>query len=212
MNYPIVILISGNGSNLQAIINAINKGKCRASIATVVSNHQDAYGLKRAKEAGLNCHCVKVHSGESREEYDKRLVDIIQPYHPKLIVLAGFMRILSAYFVSSFPQQIIYIHPSLLPKYPGLNTHRQVLQNQDREHGISIHYVDQTLDAGPLIYQEKLQVHTNESEAQLIQRIHHLEHKAYPRIVDYFAKQRISLENQTVLFDGQPLTNAESLP
>lgn len=206
MSYPIVVLISGNGSNLQAIIDAIADKHCSAHIAAVISNRDDAYGLIRAQQAGIPTFVVNKQAGETRIIYDQRLEQAIAPFQPKLIVLAGFMRILSAEFVAHFKHQILNIHPSLLPKYPGLNTHSQVLANGDLEHGITIHIVTAELDAGPILCQSKLRVSPHETESGLIERIHALEHQAYPMVIDWFATKRITLEDEIFHLDQQPLS------
>lgn len=179
----IVILISGNGSNLQAIIDAIESGKLNAKIECVISDKPDAYGLERAAKYHIPCEVVIKQSGESREQYDKRLMTVINQYQPTLIALAGFMRILSKHFVEKFSGKLINIHPSLLPKYPGLHTHQQVLHNSDTEHGCTIHYVTEEVDGGPIIGQAKLQVHANDTEESLKERIHVLEHQLYPEVI-----------------------------
>lgn len=205
MDFPIVVLISGQGTNLQAIIDAIAAKKCPARIAAVVSNQDHAYGLVRAKQAGIPTITVIPKIGESRVEYDARLYEAIAPFQAQLIVLAGFMRILSPAFIAHFPSAIINIHPSLLPKYPGLNTHEKVLANGDSTHGITIHIVTDALDAGPILHQLILSIHPNDTLTSLKERIHHLEHQAYPDVISWFAKQRISLDGDTYLLDQRPL-------
>lgn len=183
MTSNIVVLISGNGSNLQAIIDAIESGNINAKIACVISDKPDAYGLQRAAKHQIPCEVVVKNINETREQYDMRLVSVINHYQPELIVLAGFMRILSKNFVEAYNGKLINIHPSLLPKYPGLHTHKQVLQNGDSEHGCTIHYVTEEVDGGPIIAQAKLQVNPDDTEETLKQRVHVLEHQLYPEVI-----------------------------
>ena len=184
----IVILISGNGSNLQAIIDAIESKKLTAQIKCVISDKADAYGLQRAHQHKITCEVVSKKSNETREQYDHRLILVINQYQPQLIALAGFMRILSKKFVEAYSGKLINIHPSLLPKYPGLHTHQQVLHNGDTEHGCTIHHVTEEVDGGPIIGQAKLQVHANDTEESLKERIHVLEHQLYPEMIQQLLK------------------------
>ncbi|MCB1826776.1 MAG: phosphoribosylglycinamide formyltransferase [Coxiellaceae bacterium] len=178
----IVVLISGNGSNLQAILDA------NIPISAVISNEADAFGLERARKANIPAHIVNHRDFESRDQFDKALQEQIEVYQPNLIVLAGFMRKLGKAFVEHYENKIINIHPSLLPKYPGLHTHRKVLENKDKEHGVSIHIVTTELDAGPLLAQEKLSVHPDDTEESLKKRIQIIEHKLYPAVIQQLLK------------------------
>lgn len=205
MKTHLVVLISGNGSNLQSIIDAIENGSINATLAGVISNNPDAFGLVRAQKHGIPI-CVLPHRDyANREQYDAALLAKTQAFHPDLIILAGFMRILTPVFVSPLQGKIINIHPSLLPKYPGLHTHAQVLHNQDQEHGVTIHFVTPELDAGPIICQTRLKVDAKDTEETLKQRIHQLEHMAYPQVVQWFAKKSLRLENNHVFLNGLPL-------
>ena len=201
----IVVLISGNGSNLQAIIDAIAQTKLNAVIKAVVSNKADAFGLERAKQAGISTEILTRKSAENREAYDIRLHALLETYQPELIVLAGFMRILSAEFVHHYSGKIINIHPALLPKYPGLDTHAQVIANGDTEHGISIHYVTDVLDGGPVICQARFTVNPEDNAQSLPLRIHKLEHKAYPLVINWLANAQLKLDENTVHLDDCPL-------
>jgi len=185
----VVVLISGNGSNLQAIIDAIEAGQLNVEIACVISDKADAYGLQRAEKHQIPTEILTKQTQETREQYDERLITLIQQYQPELIVLAGFMRILSKYFVETFTGKIINIHPSLLPKYPGLHTHQQVLQNGDTEHGCTIHYVTEDVDAGEIIAQAKLTVNSDDTEETLKQRVHALEHQLYPATIQKYLNE-----------------------
>tara|TARA_B100000035_G_C21005098_1_gene556898 strand:- start:313 stop:960 length:648 start_codon:yes stop_codon:yes gene_type:complete len=194
----LAILLSGNGSNLQAIIDNISTGKLKADIKIVISNNQDAFGLKRASENGIKNLCVDNKKFDHRESYDRELIKILKQEKVDLIVLAGFMRILGSNFVKSFPNKIINIHPSLLPKYPGLYTHRKVLENKDEEHGVTVHFVDEGLDTGLIIGFMKLKVKDGENEKDLEEKIHKLEHYIYPKILSEFQESKISIDNNVI--------------
>ena len=201
----LVVLVSGNGSNLQAIIDQIEKGILRATITCVVSDKNDAHGLVRAQQHGIPATTVTAQPGEPREEYDNRLQTAIDAHQADWILLAGFMRILSDQFVIRNLGRLINIHPSLLPKYKGLNTHQRVLDAGDPVHGASVHYVTPELDDGPVIMQSTLQIDPHESADALKQKIHELEHQLYPDVVQLLCDQRLELSGQQVLFDGQAL-------
>ena len=196
----IVVLISGNGSNLQAIIDSCESGDIDGEITDVISNKSNAYGLRRAIKANIPTKILDDTSFNSREEFDKALFNYLLDVDADLIVLAGFMKILNKKTTDRFYGKIINIHPSLLPKYPGLNTHTKVIENKDIYHGISIHYVSSELDAGPIIAQGKITVKVNESLERLEDRIHKLEHITYPKIIDLICKNEIYLENDSVRY------------
>lgn len=181
----IIVLISGNGSNLQAIIDA------DIDVTAVISNESDAFGLERARKANIPAHIVDHRDFANRDAFDKALQQQIDVYKPDLIVLAGFMRRLGEDFVNHYENKMINIHPSLLPKYPGLHTHRKVLENNDREHGVSIHIVTADLDAGPLLAQEKLIVNSDDTEASLKNRIQLIEHQLYPAIIKKIIQKKL---------------------
>jgi phosphoribosylglycinamide formyltransferase 1 len=201
----IVILISGGGSNLQSIIDHIADNTLNATIAAVISNKSDAYGLQRAKKANINTEIIDHKQYGNREAFDSELTRIIEKYQPQLIVLAGFMRILTDDFVDHFFGKMINIHPSLLPRHRGLNTHKRALEAGDKEHGLSIHYVSSELDGGPVIIQKTVPVLKNDSEASLAQRVLTQEHQAYPEVIQWFAQQRLQLVDNQVLMDNKPL-------
>jgi len=189
VNFRIIVLISGHGSNLQAIIDAITHKKVAAEIAAVISSCKDAYGLRRAIQANIPQHVISKHDHPDPERYDTALAEIINRYHADLIVLAGYMRILTPAFVQRFQGKIINIHPSLLPKYRGLNTHQRVLDAGETEHGVTIHYVTDNLDAGPIIAQQALTIKPGETAAELKQRIQAIEHQLYPQVIAQLAQQ-----------------------
>lgn len=172
----IVVLISGSGSNLQSLIDSCHSGEIDAQIAAVVSNQGNAYGLVRAQKAGIPAFYLDATQYTDRQAYDTALLEYIEQYQPDLIVLAGFMRVLTAPFVNHFTGKLLNIHPSLLPKYPGLHTHRKALENGDKEHGTSVHFVTEQLDGGPVILQAKVPIFTGDTEELLIERVKTQEH------------------------------------
>jgi len=202
----IVVLISGNGSNLQAIIDDIHDDEVDAQIVAVISNKSTAYGLQRAQQAGIDAITLENNADTSRQEYDKKLQQHIDKYKPDLIVLAGFMRILSNDFVNHFQGKLINIHPSLLPKYQGLNTHQRVLDAGDSHHGASVHFVIPKLDAGPLILQAEVPIHKDDSVAELAQRVHQQEHIIYPLVIKWFAEGRVKMHEGKTYKDGKELS------
>jgi phosphoribosylglycinamide formyltransferase 1 len=185
----LVVLISGNGGNLQAIINAIEAKTLNAEIVAVFSNKAEAYGLIRAKQHGLFHKVILFQKGMTREQYDQQLLAEIIPLQPDYIVLAGFMRILSAGFINRFPERILNIHPSLLPKYPGLHTHEKAIANQDQLHGCTVHLVTEDLDAGPILGQMSLEILAEDTPESLQQRVFALEHQLYPAVIQRLAEQ-----------------------
>ncbi len=187
----LVVLISGNGSNLQAIIDEIKNNNLPARIVAVISNKADAYGLERAKKAGIEQYILSHRDFEEREQYDQQLKTIIDEYQPDLIILAGFMRILSNKFVEYFSHKMMNIHPSLLPKYKGLNTHQRALDAGDKEHGCSVHFVTPELDDGPVVLQATVPVKDNDTVETLAARVHEQEHKIYPKAIRLFAENKI---------------------
>lgn len=200
----IVVLISGNGSNLQAIIDGCDDN-LQAEVVGVISNKPDAYGLVRAHHGEIDTSCVIAHPDESRAEYDARLMTVIEQYQPDLIVLAGFMRILTDDFVNHYLGRMINVHPSLLPKYTGLNTHQRAIDAKESEHGASVHFVTPELDAGPVILQAKVPVYEDDTADMLAARVHEQEYAIYPLVVKWFSHQRLNLQNGQAYLDGNPI-------
>lgn len=201
----VVVLLSGSGSNLQALIDSSRAEDSPVRIRAVVSNRADAYGLQRAAAAGIDT-LVLDHAGfDGREAFDAALMARIDAFAPDLVVLAGFMRILSGTFVRHYQGRLLNIHPSLLPKYKGLHTHRRALEAGDTEHGCSVHFVTEELDGGPLVVQAVVAVAPDDTADSLAQRVHHQEHQIYPLAVHWFAQGRLRLGEQGALLDGQPL-------
>ncbi|WOD06982.1 phosphoribosylglycinamide formyltransferase [Marinomonas sp. GJ51-6] len=205
MSYPIVVLISGSGSNLQALIDQSLQGKLNINICAVISNKADAYGLERAKSAGIATHALSHKSFDSREEFDTELQKIIDQYQPKLVVLAGFMRILTETFTKHFEGRMLNIHPSLLPKYKGLNTHQRAIDAKEAEHGVSVHFVSSELDAGAVILQASTKIENNETADTLATKVHSLEHIIYPLAVKWFSEERLSYDNGQAILDGKAI-------
>ncbi|MFK7862721.1 MAG: phosphoribosylglycinamide formyltransferase [Pseudohongiellaceae bacterium] len=199
----VVVLISGNGSNLQAIIDA---SSCSAyEVVAVISNKQDAYGLTRARQANIQTAVLDHKRFASRLEFDTALINIIDPLKPDLLVLAGFMRILSVEFVQHYAGKTLNIHPSLLPKFPGINTHQRAIDAKETEHGASVHFVTEELDGGPVVAHVKLAIADRENAEQLQARVAEQEHKLFPFVIDLFSKGRLKMEKQVALLDSKTL-------
>ena len=201
----IVVLISGNGSNLQAIIDACKLKKINATVAAVFSNKTDAFGLERARAAEIPAHALTASQFADRAAFDRELMLEIDAYAPDLVVLAGYMRILSPEFVGHYAGRLINIHPSLLPKYPGLNTHSQVLENGDEVHGTSVHFVTEELDGGPVILQAKVPVFEGDDEEDITARVQNQEHAIYPLVVSWFVEGRLEMRENSAWLDGNKL-------
>lgn len=198
----IVVLISGNGSNLQAILEACEANMPNAQVAAVFSNKADAYGLERAKQFDVNGHFVDPKAFESREDFDAELMKQIDEYQPDVIVLAGYMRILSSAFVSHYLGKMINIHPSLLPKYPGLHTHQRAIDAEDKEHGTSVHFVTEELDGGPVVLQAKVPVFEDDDADALAARVQTQEHNIYPMVTKWLVEGRLSMTEGKAYLDG----------
>ncbi|AWA99713.1 phosphoribosylglycinamide formyltransferase [Vibrio harveyi] len=198
----IVVLISGNGSNLQAILEACEDNMPNAQVAAVFSNKADAYGLERAKQFDVNDHFVDPKAFDSREDFDAELMQQIDEYQPDVIVLAGYMRILSSAFVSHYLGKMINIHPSLLPKYPGLHTHQRAIDAGDKEHGTSVHFVTEELDGGPVVLQAKVPVFEDDDADTLAARVQTQEHKIYPMVTKWLVDGRLSMTEGKAYLDG----------
>jgi phosphoribosylglycinamide formyltransferase-1 len=201
----IVVLISGNGNNLQALIDRSKTTGCSYRIAAVFSNQAAAYGLQRAKLAGISQHCLQHSEFADRAAFDRALQQAIDRYHPRLIVLAGFMRILTPEFVRHYQGRMLNIHPSLLPAYRGLDTHRRVLEAGDTLHGASVHFVTEELDGGPVILQSKISVLSGDTPQSLAERVHQQEHLIYPLVVNWYAEGRLRMLHNGISFDGRTL-------
>lgn len=201
----IVVLISGNGSNLQAIIDACAQEKINGTLSAVFSNKAHAYGLERARNANIPAFALNPKDYEDRNAFDNALMAQMDEYHPDLVVLAGYMRILSPEFVAHYRGKMLNIHPSLLPKYPGLDTHKQVLENGDTEHGATVHFVTQELDGGPVILQANVPVFPGDDEAIIAARVQVQEHAIYPLVISWFTRERLTMRENQAWLDGAPL-------
>lgn len=199
----VVVLISGNGNNLQALIDASSNSGY--TISHVISNNPDAFGLERAQRCGIASTVLNHRDFGTRGEFDSALQLAIDAQNPDLVVLAGFMRILGPEIVKNFSGRMLNIHPSLLPKYPGINTHQRVLDAGDREHGATVHFVTEELDRGPLIAQGRILVNANDTAQELAARVLIREQQLYPTVVTWFASGRLSLQQDRAVMDGAAL-------
>jgi len=200
-----VVLVSGNGSNLQAFIDAVAASELDLDLAAVISNRADAYGLQRARDAGIEDVCVPSRGVADRDMYDRQLAGTIERYSAQLVILAGFMRILGKPIVERFAGRMLNIHPSLLPKFPGLDTHARALAAGEREHGCTVHFVTEELDGGPPIIQARVAVAADDDADSLARRVLALEHKVYPRAAALFVAGRVRCVDQHCYLDGHRL-------
>jgi len=201
----IVVLLSGNGSNLQNIIDKLHNTELNnqhVEIVAVLSNKADAYGLQRAQDAGIKHKAIISKGVSSREQYDALLSREIDQYQPDLIVMAGFMRILSAQFIDKYTGKMLNIHPSLLPKYQGINTHQRAIDAGDSAHGASVHFVTEELDSGATVLQARVPVFSEDSAKDLAERVLTQEHLIYPLAIQWFLSGRLSMVNNHALLDG----------
>lgn len=201
----IVVLISGSGSNLQAILEACEANIPTAQVAAVFSNKADAYGLERAKQFNVDGLFVDPKTFDSREAFDAELMKQIDQYKPDAVILAGYMRILSSEFVQHYMGKMINIHPSLLPKYPGLHTHQRAIDAKDKEHGTSVHFVTEELDGGPIVLQAKVPVFEDDDAATLAARVQTQEHTIYPIVTKWLVEDRLKMLNGKAWLDGKEL-------
>lgn len=201
----IVVLISGSGSNLQALLDSCAAGFIPGKITGVISNKATAFGLKRAEAAGISTAVLSHKGFDSREDYDQALIAAIEQFAPDLIVLAGFMRILTPEFVQHFSGKLLNIHPSLLPKYQGLATHQRAIAAGDTVHGCSVHFVTEQLDGGPVVLQAKVPIFPGDDVDAVAERVHAQEHQIYPLVVRWFCQDRLQQRANEAWLDGQVL-------
>lgn len=197
----IAVLISGYGGNLQAIIDALEAEKLQGNIVAVISDKESAYGLVRAQLHGIPAYALTPEPGEPRAAYDERLLTLLEDVSPDLVVLAGFMRILSPRLVEHFSGRMLNIHPALLPKYRGLHTHERALENGDTEHGATVHFVTNDLDAGPIIAQSRVAVKPMDTPDTLSDRVTRKEHKLYPQVIAWFTAGKLRLDKSKVILN-----------
>lgn len=204
---PIVVLLSGRGSNLKAILDAIHNNKLPVKVCAVISNRREAKGLAYAQQAGIETHTLNANDYADRESFDQAMLEIIDTFNPALVVLAGYMRILTPGFVRHYTGRLINIHPSLLPAFRGLDTHRRALEAGVRQHGASVHFVTEELDGGPVVLQATVPVNQDDSSEILAARVLTQEHRILPTVIGWFADHRLDWNNGQVLLDGKPLTS-----
>jgi phosphoribosylglycinamide formyltransferase-1 len=204
----LVILVSGGGSNLQSLIDGCATGQINATVAAVISNNPEAGGLERAAKAGIPNLAIDHRTFESRASFDQSLSELIDNFSPDLVILAGFMRILTEKFVHHFLGRMMNIHPSLLPAYPGLNTHRRAIEAGDKQAGATVHFVTPELDGGPSIIQAQVNIEATDNEASLAAKVLDFEHKIYPKAVQWFCDNRLVMENYQVKFDESPIPDS----
>jgi phosphoribosylglycinamide formyltransferase-1 len=208
---PVVVLLSGRGSNMRAIAEQAQQNKLPIEIRAVVSDKADAGGIAIAHDIGIATATLSPKEFAHRDAFDAALAKQVESFSPKLVVLAGYMRILSGVFVRQFLGRLINIHPSLLPKYPGLHTHRRALEAGDRQHGATVHFVTEELDAGPAILQGRVSVLTDDTEATLSARVQQAEHIIYPQSVAWFAEGRVAMRDGHTWLDGKPLVSTPTI-
>jgi len=201
----IVVLISGSGSNLQALIDACTAGAIQGSIVAAISNRPQVYGLERARLAGIETQTLDHKNFADRAEFDQALMELIDSYQPDAVVLAGFMRILTANFVQHYSGKMLNIHPSLLPAYKGVHTHQRALDDQVKLHGATVHFVTAELDAGAVILQAEVPVLEGDTAEILAARVLIEEHKIYPQVLGWFCAERLSCKDGYAWLDGQRL-------
>ncbi len=197
------ILISGSGTNLQAFIDRVAAGELELDLSVVFSNKPDAYGLERARKADIPTACIEHGAYPDRESFDRAVIATLDEWQPELLILAGFMRILSPAFVNHYAGRILNIHPALLPKYPGLNTHQRVLDAGDEWHGSTVHFVTEELDGGPRILQGRLRVDPSESAEALMRRVQAIEHRIYPEAAGLVGSGRVQFRDGKTWIDGR---------
>lgn len=201
----LVILVSGGGSNLQSLIDGCANGEINASVSAVISNNPNAGGLERAAKAGIPNVAIDHRTFDSRESFDLALSELIDSFSPDLVILAGFMRILTPTLVNHYLGQMMNIHPSLLPAYPGLHTHRRAIEAGDKKAGATVHFVTPELDGGPSIIQAQVGIESSDNEDSLASKVLAFEHKIYPQAVKWFCSNRLVMDNGEVRLDNKPI-------
>ena len=192
------VLASGRGTNLQAIIEAIEDGKIEGEIKIVMSDHPKACALKRAQQYLIDTRCIDFKEFKNREDYDKEIIKTLKEKKIDLVVLAGYMRILSPYFIRTYQNKIINIHPALLPSFPGLHAQKQAIGNGVKISGCTVHFVDEGVDSGPIILQKAVEVSDDDTEESLAEKILKEEHQIYPRAIQLFSEGRLMIKGRRV--------------
>lgn len=201
----IAVLVSGRGTNLQALLDAERAGQLGGHIVATLSNRPGVQALERASAAGKPARCLDHTTFADRAAFDAALADCLDEFQPDLLVLAGFMRILTDAFIDRYAGRMLNIHPSLLPRYPGLHTHRRALEAGDREHGSTVHFVTRDLDGGPPVLQARIPVLAEDTEASLSARVQVVEHRMYPVAVRWYCSGRLYYRDASAWLDGEPL-------
>ena len=192
------VLVSGRGTNLQAIIEAIEEGKIEGEIKVVISDNPDAYALKRAQQYHINTRYINFKEFKNREDYDKEIIKTLKEKKIELVVLAGYMRILSPYFIRTYKNKIMNIHPALLPSFPGLHAQKQAIEYGAKVSGCTVHFVDEGVDSGPIILQKAVEVSDDDTEESLAEKILKEEHQIYPRAIQLFSEGRLIIKGRRV--------------
>jgi phosphoribosylglycinamide formyltransferase-1 len=192
------VLVSGRGTNLQAIIEAIEEGKIEGKIKIVISDNLDAYALKRAEQHNIETQYINHKEFKNREDYDKKIVETLENKEVELVVLAGYMRILSSYFIKAYKNKIINIHPALLPSFPGLRAQKQAVKYGVKISGCTVHFVDEGMDSGPIILQSAVEVSEDDTEESLAERILKEEHRIYSQAIQLFSQGRLIIKGRKV--------------
>jgi phosphoribosylglycinamide formyltransferase-1 len=192
------VLVSGRGTNLQAIIEAIEEGKIEGKIKIVISDNLDAYALKRAEQYNIETQYINHKEFKNREDYDKKIVETLENKEVELVVLAGYMRILSSYFIKAYKNKIINIHPALLPSFPGLRAQKQAVKYGVKISGCTVHFVDEGMDSGPIILQSAVEVSEDDTEESLAERILKEEHRIYSQAIQLFSQGRLIIKGRKV--------------
>lgn len=192
------VLVSGNGSNLQAIIDRINEGKLSAKVEVVISDNKNAYALERAKHNSIPSYTVDYKSYPARQEAEADIIKILQQYRVELVVLAGFMKLVTKKFIDAFPGRIMNIHPALLPSFPGINVIKKAIEYGVKFTGCTVHFIDEGTDTGPIIIQAVVPVRDDDTEETLASRIHEKEHIIYPIAIQLFAEERLIIKGRRV--------------
>ena len=192
------VLVSGSGTNLQAIIEAIEAGKIEGKICIVISDNPNAYAIKRAKKYNIKTQYINYKEFNNREEYDKKIISLLKEKDCDLVVLAGYMKILTPYFINAYKNKIMNIHPALLPSFPGLHVQKKAIDHGVKVSGCTVHFVDEGLDSGPIIIQQVVEVKDDDTEESLAERILREEHRIYPRAIQLFSEGRLVVKERGV--------------
>ncbi|MHC2994989.1 MAG: phosphoribosylglycinamide formyltransferase [Candidatus Atribacteria bacterium] len=195
------VLASGRGTNLQAIIEAIEEGRIEGKIRIVISDNPNAYALKRAEQNNIETRYINFTKFKNREDYDRKVIECLKEKEIELVVLAGYMRILSPYFIRTYKNKIMNIHPALLPSFPGLHAQKQAIEHGVKVSGCTVHFVDEGADSGPIILQKAVEVKDNDTEESLAERILKEEHQIYPRAIQLFAQGRLVVKGRKVFIE-----------